>query len=74
MTTARFNSLAGPIAQAVSQVRSQHCQPPTYSPQATVRSTMRCTKCGATLPYTVSATGKPSGRCSSAGCVRWADL
>lgn len=70
----RFNSLASLIAQAVSHLRSQHCQPPSYSPQATVRSTMRCTKCGGTLPYLVSVTGKTSGRCSSAGCVRWNDL
>lgn len=74
MTTATFNRQAGAIARAMSAVRSQHCQPPSYRPAAPVRASMRCAACGGLLNFTASAIdGRTSGRCSSAGCIRWSE-
>lgn len=74
MTTATFNRQSGAIARAVAAVRTAHCPPPTYRPAAAVRASMRCAACGGLLTYTASAIdGRTSGRCSSAGCIRWSE-
>lgn len=73
MTTATFSRLAGPTARAMAAVRTEHCRPPSYRPAAAVRGTMRC-HCGGILNFTVSPIdGRTSGRCSSAGCIRWSE-
>lgn len=74
MTTASFSRLASAVAQAQSTVRALHCKPPAYRPAQTVRASIRCTKCGGNLNFTVSAGGHTSGRCSSLNCVTWSDL
>ncbi|MDP2074602.1 hypothetical protein [Hydrogenophaga sp.] len=74
MTTAKFNALAGPTARAMASVKGEHCTPPTYRPTEQVRGSMRCTKCGGTLQFTVSAiNGASTGRCNSINCVRWTE-
>lgn len=75
MTREIFSQLASATARAQAQVRSMHCQPPTFMPPAPVRASIRCTKCGGLLNYTVSAVAsRTTGRCSSAGCITWSDL
>lgn len=73
MTTSHFAALVGPTARAMAHVRALHCRPPTFRPAETASGSMRCTKCGGTLRFKASVTGKTSGKCSSAGCINWAD-
>lgn len=74
MTTPGFGAFSGAVARAIAAVRAQHCQPPTYRPASAVRGTIRCARCGGNLTYTASAIdGRTTGRCSSAGCIRWSE-
>jgi hypothetical protein len=74
MTTPRFRAISSAVARTMSAVRAQHCQPPTFRPAAPVRDSMRGMACGGLLQYTASAIdGRTSGRCSSAGCIRWTE-
>jgi hypothetical protein len=71
MTTARFNSMAGPTAQAMAAVHALHPKPP----EQLVRASIRCTRCRGLLTYSVSPIGgRTTGRCSSAGCLNWSEL
>ena len=73
MTTQRFNALAGPTALAMAAVKGEHCQPPTYRPAQAVSGSVACPKCGGRLQFTVAPSGISTGRCTSAGCVRWTE-
>lgn len=74
MTRPGFIALSGATARAMAQVRQQHCQPPTFRPAETARGTIRCTACRGNLTYTASAVdGRTTGRCSTAGCLKWSD-
>lgn len=74
MTTPGFGAFSSAVARAMSEVRSQHCKPPTFRPAETARGTIRCTRCGGNLTFTASAIdGRTSGRCSSSGCIKWTD-
>lgn len=74
MTTMHFSRLASATARAIAAVRTAHCPAPTFRPAAPVRGSMRCTKCAGRLPFNVSADGRTSGKCSSAGCVNWNEI
>ena len=74
MTTKHFSALASATARAMAAVRTEHCPAPSYRPAAPVRASMPCTKCSGALKFTVSAEGRTSGRCSSAGCVTWSEI
>lgn len=74
MTTQHFSAMASATARAMAAVRTEHCPAPDYRPAAPVRASMPCTKCGGVLKFNVSADGRTSGRCSSAGCITWRDL
>ncbi|MDP9992029.1 hypothetical protein J2W28_001057 [Variovorax boronicumulans] len=74
MTTPGFGAISSAVARAMSEVRSQHCKPPTYRPAETQRGSIRCPKCGGLVTYTASAIdGRTSGHCSSSGCIKWTD-
>ncbi len=73
MTTPRFNTMAGPTARAMAAVKGEHCQPPTYRPAQAVSGSMPCPRCGGSLKFTVAPSGTSTGRCTSAGCVRWVE-
>ncbi|CAA2106135.1 hypothetical protein [Variovorax paradoxus] len=74
MTRPGFGALSSAVARAQAEIRQQHCPPPSYYPTAAVRSSMKCTRCGGLLNYTVSPIGaRTTGRCSSAGCIEWRD-
>lgn len=73
MTTARFNTLAGPTARAMAAVKGVHCPPPEYRPVQAVAGSIACPKCGGSLKFTVAPSGISTGRCNSAGCVRWTE-
>jgi hypothetical protein len=74
MTTPGFGAFSSAVARAMAEVRKQHCQRPHYRPAQTQRGSIRCTKCGGLLTFTVSAVdGRTSGRCTSAGCIKWTD-
>ncbi len=74
MTTEAFNRTAGPIARALYAVKSVHCAPPAFKPEADVQDTTPCTckDCKGTIKFTVRASdGRTTGRCSSSGCLNW---
>lgn len=57
----------GQIAQAMAQVH-QH-----RKPDQDVTGRIACTRCGATLSFTVQRDGHSRGACAAAGCVRWSN-
>lgn len=65
MTTTTY----GATALAMATIHSKHLQ--AGKPAETVKASMRCTRCSGSLQYTVSVTGVVTGRCNSAGCLRW---
>lgn len=74
MTTPGFGAFSSAVARAMAEVRSKHCQPPTFRPAETVRGSIRCTRCRGLLTYSASAVdGRTTGRCSSANCIKWTD-
>jgi len=74
VTRPGFGVFSSAVARAMSEVRGLHCPPPTFRPSQTARGTIRCTGCGGNLNYTASAIdGRTTGRCSTAGCVKWSD-
>lgn len=75
MTTASWNAQAGPCARALNVIKTQYCAPPAYKPEADVKGQIACTKCKGRLKFTVLASsGLTTGRCSSAGCLKWSEL
>ena len=64
MTTARFNRLAGAIAQATARVYEA-----VTAGEKT--GTVPCPKCGAPVRFTATEPHRSTGQCSTAGCVRW---
>jgi hypothetical protein len=74
MTTPGFGAISSAVARAMSEVRSQHCKPPTYRPAETQRGSIGCTACRGLLTFTASAVdGRTTGRCSSANCIKLTD-
>lgn len=72
MTTAAFMSHAGPRAQALNTIKTEHCAPPEFKPAQDVRGQMPCPKCKSTLKFTVLASnGSSAGRCTTRGCLNW---
>ncbi len=72
MTTPRFNSLTGPTAQVMAAVKRRYCAPPTYAPAEPVIAAMACPRCNSRINFTVTTTGRTSGRCVAA-CIKWTD-
>lgn len=68
MTTAAFLRNSSAIANQMATIHGKHAA--TFPPAETVRASMRCAKCGGTLPYTVSASGEINFKCSSMGCLK----
>lgn len=64
-----MTTTAGAAAQAMNAIYEKHLQ--AGKPAEAVRATMRCTRCSGSLAYQVSVTGTVTGRCNSAGCLRW---
>lgn len=74
MTRPGFGAFSSAVAQAKAAIFRQHFDPNTLRPAATVKASMRCTRCGGLLTYTASAVdGRMTGRCSSADCLKWSD-
>lgn len=74
MTTPGFIALSSAVARTKDQIYRTHCGGMASVPPAPVKASMRCLKCGGLFNYTVSAIdGRTTGRCSSAGCLKWAD-
>ncbi|WP_295978777.1 hypothetical protein [uncultured Variovorax sp.] len=74
MTRPGFGAFSSAVAQANAAIFRQHFDPNTLRPAATVKATMRRTRCGGLLTYTASAVvGRMTGRCSSAECLKWSD-
>jgi hypothetical protein len=55
----------GQVAQAMNAVQQFKPQ------QGEHKGTMRCTKCGSSLSFTIQSSGISRGQCSAAGCLRW---
>lgn len=64
MTTPQFNRLAGPTALAMNTAYQRH-----KSGEST--GTFKCPKCGSAIKFTFADTGRTTGRCAAAQCVRW---
>ena len=73
MTTAAFAALTGPTAQALAAVKRRYCAPPTYAPAHPVIAAMDCPRCKSRINFTVATTGRTSGRCAAAACIKWTD-
>lgn len=74
MTTPGFGAFSSAVARAKNEIFRQHFDPKTLRPAETVKASMQCVRCGGLFIYTASAIdGRMSGRCSSAGCIRWTD-
>ena len=75
MTRAHFLAQTSAIVNAKAAIYRAHRCDPTRPPTTSSKASMRCLKCGGLLTYSLSSIdGKTSGHCSSAGCIRWADL
>lgn len=64
---------AGAIARALNQIKPVYCPAPAYRPPETVRSTTPCTACSGTINFTVFPSGATTGRCNTAGCIKWSE-
>ena len=73
MTAASFSALVGPTARAIAAMRNEHCQPPTFKPEAPVSDHIACPKCGSRLNYRVTEDGQTYGRCVAAACIKWSN-
>lgn len=72
MTRPGFGALSSAVAQTKAAIFRQHFDPKTLRPAETVKASMQCMRCRGLLTYTASAIdGRMTGRCSSAGCIRW---
>ena len=69
----RRTASMSPLSRALATIKTQHCAPPAWRPAERVTSHMRCPRCGSRLNFTVETTGKTSGRCVTAECIRWSD-
>ena len=69
----RRTASMSPLSRALATIKTQHCAPPAWGPAERVTSHMRCPRCGSRLNFTVETTGKTSGRCVTAECIRWSD-
>lgn len=67
MTTQRFNSLAGAIAQAMNTAHK-------LTEGGTGAGTFTCPKCGGTVRYSgnLKEPHRTAGSCPTRECVRWA--
>ena len=75
MTRAHFLAQTSAIVNAKDAIYRAHRCDPTKPPAQSLKASMRCSKCGGLLTYSVSAIGgRTIGHCSSAGCLRWDDL
>ncbi|CAN7458609.1 hypothetical protein LJR099_003086 [Variovorax paradoxus] len=74
MTTPGFGAFSSAVARAKTEIFRRHFDPTTLRPAETVKASIRCIRCGGLFAYTASAVdGRMSGRCSSAGCIKWTD-
>jgi hypothetical protein len=64
-------TIHGATARALDAIKSVHCQPPAYAPPAPVKGEIPCTRCKQRLKFTVLASGKSTGRCTTRGCLNW---
>ncbi|MFA5386830.1 MAG: hypothetical protein WC322_00325 [Candidatus Paceibacterota bacterium] len=71
MTTSAYLALRDPTARAIALVRTLHCKPPTFKPEAPVSGHIACPKCKSRLNFRVTAQGQTYGRCVAADCIRW---
>jgi hypothetical protein len=73
VTTAAFTARTKYILRALDHIKRQHCAAPNFAPAAQVDGHMDCPKCRSRLNFTVLVSGKCSGRCVAANCIRWSD-
>jgi hypothetical protein len=67
VTTERFNTLAGAVAQAMNTAHKM-------TEGGTPAGTFACPKCGSSVRYSgnLQAPHRTAGNCIRPGCVRWA--
>lgn len=75
MTRPHFLAQTSAIVNAKAAIYRAHRCDPVTPPAQSLKSSTRCPSCRGLLQYTVSSIdGRTTGRCSSAGCLRWSDL
>jgi hypothetical protein len=74
MTTPGFGAFSSAVARTRNEIFRRHFNPATLLPTETVKASMQCLRCGGLFTYSASAiNGRMTGRCSSAGCIKWTD-